>query len=81
MSLESALADITVRHRQGRFPNEQSISQGVVLRVLQELGWDTFDPAISSHAPFSSAARQFLQFYRHLDWVEDILNGKGHPAP
>jgi hypothetical protein len=33
---------------------------------------------ISPRAPFSSAARQFLQFYRNLDWVQDILNGQGH---
>jgi hypothetical protein len=32
-----------VRLRQGRFPNEQAISQGIVLRVLQELGWDIYD--------------------------------------
>ena len=37
MPLETTLADIAVRLRQGRFPNEQSISQGIVLRVLQEL--------------------------------------------
>ena len=36
---------------------------------------------ISSPAPFSSAARQFLQFYRYLDWVEDLLNGQNHAAP
>jgi hypothetical protein len=35
MSLENTLSDITARLRQGRFPNEQAISQGVVLRVLQ----------------------------------------------
>jgi hypothetical protein len=46
MSLETTLADITTRLRQGRFPNEQAISQGIVLRVLQELGWDTWDTAI-----------------------------------
>ncbi|MCL5269139.1 MAG: type I restriction enzyme HsdR N-terminal domain-containing protein [bacterium] len=43
MSLEETLTDITARLRQGRFPNEQAISQGIVLRVLQELGWDTYD--------------------------------------
>ena len=43
MPLESTLTDITTRLRQGRFPNEQAISQGVVLRVFQELGWDTWD--------------------------------------
>jgi hypothetical protein len=38
MSLETTLPDITARLRQGRFPNEQAISQGIVLRILQELG-------------------------------------------
>jgi hypothetical protein len=46
MALEATLADITARLRQGRFPNEQAVSQGIVLRVLQELGWDTWDTAI-----------------------------------
>ncbi|MFZ5496485.1 MAG: type I restriction enzyme HsdR N-terminal domain-containing protein [Verrucomicrobiota bacterium] len=46
MSLETTLTDITARLRQGRFPNEQAISQGIVLRVLQELGWDTWDTNI-----------------------------------
>ena len=43
MKLEATLADITARLRQGKFPNEQAISQGIVLRVFQELGWDTWD--------------------------------------
>lgn len=43
MSLETTLSDITFRLRQGKFPNEQAISQGIVLRVFQELGWDTWD--------------------------------------
>lgn len=43
MALESTLSDVTSRLRQGRFPNEQAISQGIVLRVFQELGWDTWD--------------------------------------
>ena len=46
MSLESTLTDVTNRLRQGRYPNEQAISQGIVLRLLQDLGWDTWDPAI-----------------------------------
>jgi hypothetical protein len=46
MSLESTLANITARLRQGKFPNEQAISQGIVLRVFQELGWDTWDTNI-----------------------------------
>ncbi|HWA85365.1 MAG TPA: type I restriction enzyme HsdR N-terminal domain-containing protein [Opitutus sp.] len=43
MSFETTLSDITNRLRQGKFPNEQAISQGIVLRALQELGWDTWD--------------------------------------
>ena len=46
MSLENTLADITSRLRQGRFPNEQAISQGIVLRVLQDLGWNTWDTSV-----------------------------------
>lgn len=46
MSLESTLSDIVTRLRQGKFPNEQSISQGIVLRILQELGWDTWDTTV-----------------------------------
>lgn len=46
MSLETTLSDITARLRQGRFPNEQAISQGIVLRLLQELGWDTWDTTV-----------------------------------
>jgi len=46
MSLETTLTDIIARLRQGRFPNEQAISQGIVLRVLQELGWDIYDTTL-----------------------------------
>lgn len=46
MSLEQTVAEITARLRQGRFPNEQAISQGIVLRLLQDLGWDTWDTSI-----------------------------------
>jgi hypothetical protein len=40
MSLEPTLTDIIARLRQGRFSNKQAISQGIVLLVPQELGWD-----------------------------------------
>lgn len=44
MSLETTLTDITARLRQGKYPNEQAISLGIILRVLQEMGWDAWDP-------------------------------------
>ena len=43
LSLNTTLADIKARLQQNSFPNEQAISQGIVLRVLRELGWDTYD--------------------------------------
>ena len=46
MSLETTLADITARLKDRGYPNEQAISQGIVLRLLQELGWDTYDPDV-----------------------------------
>lgn len=46
MALENTLALITGRLRQNKFPNEQAISQGVVLPLLQELGWDTWDTSV-----------------------------------
>jgi hypothetical protein len=46
MSVETILSEIITRLRQSRFPNEQAISQGIVLRVLQELGWDTWDTTV-----------------------------------
>jgi predicted type IV restriction endonuclease len=46
MALETTLIDIAARLRQGTYSNEQAISQGIVLRLLQELGWDTWDTAI-----------------------------------
>jgi predicted type IV restriction endonuclease len=43
MSLESTLTDIVSRLKEGRYPNEQAVSQGIVLRVLSDLGWTTWD--------------------------------------
>ena len=46
MSLQTTFADIIARLREGRFSHEQAIPQGIVFRVLQELGLDTWDTAI-----------------------------------
>lgn len=46
MQLDLVISDIRDRLRQGRFPNEQAISQGIILRVFQELGWPTWDTNI-----------------------------------
>jgi len=46
MSLEATLTDVIARLRQGRFQNEQAVSQGIVLPILRELGWDIFDTTL-----------------------------------
>jgi Predicted type IV restriction endonuclease len=46
MLLEATITDVTAKLREGRFPNEQAISQGIVLRILQELGWTTWDVSL-----------------------------------
>jgi predicted type IV restriction endonuclease len=43
MSLGTTPADIIARLRQGRFPNEQAVSEGIVLCVFQKLGWESYD--------------------------------------
>lgn len=43
MSLLNALPTIVSRLQKDEFANEQAIKQGVVLRILNCLGWDTFD--------------------------------------
>jgi len=66
MSLESTLTDIVARLRQGRFPNEQAISQGIVLRELAN-GDPTFRERCSQHpdaqgrkCPYSPRTRRTL---------------------
>ena len=46
MALEQTIADVVEKLREGAFPNEQSVSQGIVLRVLSGLHWDVFEPKV-----------------------------------
>ena len=48
MPFNTTLADITTRLRHDEFQNKQAISQGVVLRVLRELGWEPDDTNVVS---------------------------------
>lgn len=45
-NLVDHITDIQDGIRTGRFVNEASISQGIILRLLQALGWPTFDTQI-----------------------------------
>jgi predicted type IV restriction endonuclease len=46
--MESVLAEIRNRLKTSRFANEASVSQGIVLPILNELGWDVFNVDIVS---------------------------------
>lgn len=43
MSLETHISDIQEKLKRREYPNEQSISQGIVLRLLSVLGWPVYD--------------------------------------
>lgn len=46
MSLEMTLSDIVCKLRENKFLTESTIATGVVLRVLNDLNWSVFDPAV-----------------------------------
>jgi predicted type IV restriction endonuclease len=46
--LDQELQTIQAGLRSGIFPNEASVSQGIVLRILNALGWPTYDTQVVS---------------------------------
>jgi predicted type IV restriction endonuclease len=46
MLLEDHIAEIRSKLIAGAFPNEASVSGGVVVRLLQSLEWPVFDPQV-----------------------------------
>jgi len=46
MNLKATINIIARDIKQGRFTNEASVSQGIVLRILNSLGWDIYDTEI-----------------------------------
>ena len=46
MSFENHILEIQERLKKNEYPNEQAISQGIVLRILSDLDWQVYDPQI-----------------------------------
>lgn len=46
MELAEHIRDIKTRLGKEEYPNEQAISQGIVLRLLQAMGWDVYNPQV-----------------------------------
>ena len=42
MTLENHIEDIRAGIKAGRFVNEAAVSQGIILRLLQALGWPSY---------------------------------------
>ncbi|MDY0088191.1 MAG: type I restriction enzyme HsdR N-terminal domain-containing protein [Coriobacteriia bacterium] len=70
MSLEAHVADVREGVRSGRFNNEAAVSQGIVLRLLQALGWPTFDTQVVSP--------EYALEGRRVDYA--LCNPPGRPA-
>lgn len=45
-ALTTTIADIRDRLRRGEFPDEAKVSQGIVMRVLNDLDWPVFDTTV-----------------------------------
>lgn len=45
-ALTATIADIRDRLRRGEFPDEAKVSQGIVMRVLNDLDWPVFDTTV-----------------------------------
>lgn len=48
MSLQIEIQDIQSQIKAGKFVNEASVSQGIILRLLKSLGWEIFDASCVS---------------------------------
>ena len=46
MALKDTIGNVVEKLREGAFHNEQSVSQGIVLRILSDLHWDVFEPSV-----------------------------------
>lgn len=59
--LQSVIERVTSNLERGRFPNETSVREAIVNPVLEQLGWDTLDPAM--------VVREFNLSGRRVDYA------------
>ena len=80
MTLEAKLRIIQKKLEDNRnFPNESSISQGIVLPILQELNWDIFDTMVVRPEYLVSGRVKQLSSSRK-NWADFALcNKSGNP--
>jgi hypothetical protein len=86
MLLETTLTDIIARLRQGRSQNEQTVSQGIVLLILREMGCDIFNTNLvwpeyqtSDSGVFDSCCGSGGMFVQSVRFVKEHATGNGSP--
>ena len=67
---KKSIAKIQSRLREGQLPDEAAVSTGVVLPVLQELGWPVFEPSV--------VFPQYQVEGRRVDYA--LCNSNGQPV-
>ena len=70
--LIAAIVDVRDKLRRGVFSNEDQVSKGVVMRLLQQLGWDVYDPTRVS-SEFKIGNRKVDYALRHEPFGPVIL--------
>lgn len=70
--LRTAIADIRGKLRAGAFTSEDQVSKAVVMRLLQQLGWDVFHPALVS-SEFRIGKRKVDYALRHEPFGAVVL--------
>ena len=61
MALVQTIQSIVSKLRAGQYRNESEVREALVIRVLQDLGWDIFDP--------ESVRREFTVEKRRIDYA------------
>ena len=70
MTFEDTVEGIRVPLREGRFPNEAAVSNGVVLPILQGLDWPVFNPSVVvPQYPVESPAQASVESKTRVDFA------------
>ena len=76
MAMEQTISQIQENLRKGLFPNEAAVTTGAVLPILNDLGWQVFDPSVVF--PQYKVETQFKREKRFVDFA--LLRPNGNPT-
>ena len=76
MSLELTISSVKDNLLKGLFPNEAAVSNGAVLPILNQLGWEVFNPSVVF--PQFKVETQFKREKRFVDFA--LMRPNGNPC-